>query len=47
MHKSYQPVLPSTNKLLKKKWDDTYYNEHRRLVSQLAVWRLNSHPLFR
>jgi len=33
MHKSYQPILPSTNKLLKKKWDEMYYNEHRRLVS--------------
>lgn len=32
MHKSYQPILPSTNKLLKKRWDETYYNEHRRLV---------------
>lgn len=32
MHKSYQSVLPSSNRLLKKKWDDKYYDEHRLLV---------------
>jgi len=42
MHKSYQSVLPSSNKLLKKRWDDTYYNEHRRLVSYLAARRFTA-----
>ncbi|CAF1338056.1 unnamed protein product [Adineta steineri] len=32
MHKSYQSTLPSSNRLLKKKWDDKYYSEHRLLV---------------
>lgn len=32
MHRSYQSILPTHNKLLQKKWDDTYYNEHRRKV---------------
>jgi len=31
-HKSYQPTLPCGNKLLQKKWDQTYYQEHRRMV---------------
>ena len=31
-HRSYRPVLPTGNKLLQKKWDQTYYDEHRRLV---------------
>ncbi|CAF1218986.1 unnamed protein product [Adineta ricciae] len=32
MHKSYQSTLPASNRLLKKKWDDKYYDEHRILV---------------
>lgn len=32
MHRAYQPILPSHNKLLQKRWDNTYYNEHRRKV---------------
>ena len=35
MFRSYQSVLPSSNKLLQMKWDQTYYKEHRRLVSNL------------
>ncbi|XP_064394176.1 uncharacterized protein LOC135341524 [Halichondria panicea] len=31
-HKSYQSVLPTGNKLLQRKWDQTYYDEHRRLI---------------
>ena len=31
-YKSYQPALPCGNKLLQRKWDQTYYDEHRRLV---------------
>lgn len=31
-HKSFQPVLPCGNKLLQQKWDQTYYNQHRKLV---------------
>ncbi|UJR13579.1 hypothetical protein I4U23_000592 [Adineta vaga] len=32
MHKAYQSTLPSSNRLLKKKWDDKYFDEHRILV---------------
>lgn len=32
MHRAYQPILPSHNRLLQQRWDDTYYNEHRRKV---------------
>ena len=32
MHRSYNSILPTHNRLLQKKWDDTYYNEHRRKV---------------
>ncbi|XP_039250546.2 sperm axonemal maintenance protein CFAP97D1-like [Styela clava] len=32
MHRAYQPILPSHNRLLQQKWDETYYNEHRRKV---------------
>ena len=31
-YKSYQPATPCGNKLLQKKWDQTYFDEHRRLV---------------
>ncbi|KAH3878390.1 hypothetical protein DPMN_002281 [Dreissena polymorpha] len=34
MFRSYQSVLPATNKLLQMKWDQTYYKEHRRLVKE-------------
>ena len=29
MHRAYQPLLPTHNKLLQKRWDDKYYSEHR------------------
>ncbi|ESO83783.1 hypothetical protein LOTGIDRAFT_76553, partial [Lottia gigantea] len=32
MHKSYNNILPTSNRLLQQKWDTTYYNEHRRKV---------------
>ncbi|CAC5413272.1 unnamed protein product [Mytilus coruscus] len=32
MHRSYNSILPTHNRLLQKKWDDTYYNEHRQKV---------------
>jgi hypothetical protein len=35
MHKSYQSTLPSSNKILQKKWDEKYYSEHRILVIEL------------
>ncbi|XP_003389065.1 PREDICTED: uncharacterized protein C17orf105 homolog [Amphimedon queenslandica] len=31
-HKNYQSILPCSNKLLKKQWDTSYYEEHRRRV---------------
>lgn len=32
MHRNYNSILPTHNRLLQKKWDETYYNEHRRKV---------------
>ncbi|CAH1794411.1 unnamed protein product [Owenia fusiformis] len=34
MHRSYQSILPTHNKLLQQKWDDTYYNEHKKKVKE-------------
>ncbi len=34
-HKSYQPILPCGNKVLQKRWDDAYYEEHKRRVSSI------------
>lgn len=31
-HKSFQPVLACGNKLLQQKWDQTYYDDHKKLV---------------
>ncbi|XP_064639059.1 sperm axonemal maintenance protein CFAP97D1-like [Lineus longissimus] len=35
MHRSYQSILPCHNKLLQQRWDETYYNEHRRKVAEV------------
>lgn len=32
MHKSYQPILPTSNRILQKKWDEKYYGDHKTLV---------------
>lgn len=37
MFRSYQSILPTHNKLLQMRWDQTYYKEHRRLVSLLKI----------
>ena len=42
-HRSYRPVLPTGNKLLQKKWDQTYYDEHRRLVRNCQPNHLNAY----
>ncbi|KAK2179710.1 hypothetical protein NP493_476g01000 [Ridgeia piscesae] len=34
MHRSYQSILPTHNKLLQQRWDTTYYNEHRKKVQE-------------
>lgn len=36
MHRSYQSILPCHNKLLQKRWDKTYYDEHRRKVANVT-----------
>lgn len=36
MFRSYQAILPTHNKLLQMRWDQTYYKEHRRLVREAA-----------
>ena len=33
MHRAYQPITPANNMLLKKRWDISRYNAHRRKVS--------------
>ncbi|XP_063300712.1 uncharacterized protein CFAP97D2 [Pelobates fuscus] len=32
MHRAYQPILPCGNKYLQQKWDQAYYDEHKRKV---------------
>ncbi len=32
-HKSFQPILPCGNKLLQQKWDQTYYEQHKKLIT--------------
>nr|XP_033803522.1 uncharacterized protein CFAP97D2 [Geotrypetes seraphini] len=32
MHRSYQPILPCSSKYLQQRWDQTYYNEHKKKV---------------
>ena len=32
MHRAYQPITPANNKLLKKRWDMSRYDTHRRKV---------------
>ncbi|XP_782551.2 uncharacterized protein CFAP97D1 [Strongylocentrotus purpuratus] len=34
MHKSYQSILPSHNRLLQQRWDQKYYDEHRQKVKE-------------
>jgi len=34
MHRCYQSILPTHNKLLQQRWDTTYYNEHRKKVAE-------------
>lgn len=34
-HRSYRPINACGNKLLQKRWDQSYYDEHRRLVGSL------------
>ena len=32
-HKAFQPMLPCGNKLLQQKWDQTYYEQHKKLIT--------------
>ncbi|XP_076807688.1 sperm axonemal maintenance protein CFAP97D1-like [Clavelina lepadiformis] len=34
MHRAYQPTTPANNKLLKKRWDQSRFDFHRRNVTQ-------------
>lgn len=43
MHRAYQPITPANNKLLKKRWDMTRYDMHRKKVSS-ANAVLDNHP---
>lgn len=33
MHRSYRPLAPAQSRLLQQKWDQAYYEEHRRRVA--------------
>lgn len=46
-HKSFQPVLPCGNKLLQQKWDQTYYNQHKKLVKAAKPMVDSSAPIAR
>ena len=37
MHRAYQPITPANNKLLKKRWDMSRYDTHRRKVCFLSA----------
>uniref|UniRef100_A0A2C9KCI5 Cilia- and flagella-associated protein 97 n=1 Tax=Biomphalaria glabrata TaxID=6526 RepID=A0A2C9KCI5_BIOGL len=37
MDRSYKSILPTCNKILQKRWDTTYYNEHRRKVADATA----------
>jgi len=43
MHRAYQPITPANNKLLKKRWDMTRYDTHRRKVHSAAAV-IDNHP---
>lgn len=43
-HKSFQPVLPCGNKLLQQKWDQTYYNDHQKLIKSAKPMVDNKPP---
>ncbi|XP_026996757.1 sperm axonemal maintenance protein CFAP97D1 isoform X2 [Tachysurus fulvidraco] len=34
MHKAYQPLRPTANKYLQKKWDQEHYDKHRKKVTE-------------
>lgn len=34
MHRSYQSILPTHNRLLQQRWDQKYYSEHRAKVAE-------------
>ncbi|XP_077987568.1 sperm axonemal maintenance protein CFAP97D1-like [Glandiceps talaboti] len=36
MHRAYQSILPCQSRILQKRWDEKYYNEHRQKVSKRA-----------
>ena len=37
MHRAYQPITPAHNKLLKKRWDMTRYDTHRKKVGSIIL----------
>lgn len=44
MHRAYQPITPANNKLLKKRWDMSSYNTHRRKVQSAKAVIDNKPP---
>ncbi|XP_013385747.1 uncharacterized protein C17orf105 homolog [Lingula anatina] len=44
MHRSYQPITPAINKLLKKRWDDTRFDLHRQKVKSARAVIDNKPP---
>ena len=35
MHRQFDSILPCSNKLLAKKWDDTRFDKHRKAVKHI------------
>ncbi|KAL9963528.1 hypothetical protein ACROYT_G027043 [Oculina patagonica] len=44
MHRAYQPITPANNKLLKKRWDMSRYDTHRRKVQSAKAVIDNKPP---
>lgn len=44
MHRAYQPITPANNKLLKKRWDMSRYDTHRRKVKSAKAVIDNKPP---
>ena len=44
MHRSYQPLTPATNNLLRKRWDEATHNIHRRKVTHARSTIENGAP---
>jgi len=47
MHRSYRPIRPTQSRLLQQKWDQDYYEGHRRRVRYLFALLLMGNVVIR